>query len=62
MMLILKMIKSDFLGHCSFTQLLDDVEKLKRKPKTFVEVIQRFWYVQHVGSIFKNFATTILHT
>ena len=44
--------KSDFLGHCSFTQLFHDVEKLRRKPKIFVKVIQRFWYVQHVGLIF----------
>ena len=44
--------KSDFLGHCSFTQLFHDVEKLRRKPKIFVKVIQRFWYVQHVGLIY----------
>ena len=24
--------KSDFLGHCSFTQLFHDVEKFRRKP------------------------------
>ena len=47
-----KFQKSDFLGHCSFTQLFHDVEKLRRKPKIFVKVIQRFWYVQHVGLIF----------
>ena len=41
-----------FLGHCSFTQLFHDVEKLRRKPKVFVKVIRRFWYVQHVGLIF----------
>ena len=44
--------KSDFLGHCSLTQLFHDVEKLRRKPKIFVKVIQRFWYVQQVGVIF----------
>ena len=44
--------KSDFLGHCSFTQLFHDVEKLRRKPKIFVKDIRRFWYVQHVGLIF----------
>ena len=47
-----KFQKSDFLGHCSFTQLFRDVEKLRRKPKIFMNVIQRFWYVQHVGLIF----------
>ena len=47
-----KFQKSDFLGHCSFTQLFHDAEKLRRKPKTFVKVIQRFWYVQDVGLIF----------
>ena len=41
-----KFQKSDFLGHCLFTQLFYDVEKLRRKPKIFVKVIQRFWYVQ----------------
>ena len=46
--------KKKFLGHCSFTQLFHDVEKLRRKPKLFVTVIQNFWYVQHVGFIFKN--------
>ena len=49
-----KFQKSDFLGHCSFTQLFHDVEKLRRKPKIFVNVIQRFWYVQDVGLIFKK--------
>ena len=44
--------KSDFFGHCSFTQFFHDVEKLRRKPKIFVKVIQRFWYVQHAGLIF----------
>ena len=44
--------KSDFLCHCSFTQLFHDGEKLRRKPKTFVKVIRRFLYVQHVGLIF----------
>ena len=47
-----KFQKRDFLGHCSFTQLFHDVKKLRRKPKIFVKVIQRFWYVQHVGLIF----------
>ena len=47
-----KIQKSDFIGHCSVTQLSHDVEKLRRKPKIFVKVIQRFWYVQHVGLIF----------
>ena len=37
-----KFQKSDFLGHCSFTQLFHDVEKLRRKTKIFVKVIQRF--------------------
>ena len=40
--------KSDFLGHCSFTQLFHDVEKLRRKPKKILKVIQRFCCVQHV--------------
>ena len=43
-----------FLGHCSFTQLFPDSEKLKRKPKIFVKVIRSFWYVQHVGLIFQT--------
>ena len=47
-----KFQKSDFFGHCSFTQLFHDVEKLRRKPKIFVKVIQRFWCVQHVGLMF----------
>ena len=46
--------KSDFLGHCSFTQLFHDVEKLRRKPKIFVKVIQRFWYVLHVALLFSK--------
>ena len=37
-----KVQKSDFLGHWSFTQLFHDVEKLRRKSKIFVKVIQRF--------------------
>ena len=49
-----KIQKSDFLGHCSFTQLFHYVEKLRRKPKIFVKVVQRFWYVSHVGLIFLN--------
>ena len=44
--------KNNFLGHCSFTQLLHDVEKLRRKPKIFMKVIRRFWDVHHVGWIF----------
>ena len=47
-----KMSKSDFLGHCSFTQLFHDVKKLMRKPKILMKVIQRFWYVQHAGLMF----------
>ena len=46
-----KFQKSDFLGHCSITPPFHDVEKLERKHKIFVKVIQRFWYVQHVGLI-----------
>ena len=49
-----KISKSDFLCHCSFTQIVHDVEKLRRKPKTFVKVIQRFWCVQHAGLMFKK--------
>ena len=48
----LKFPKSDFLGHFSFTQLFRDVGKLRQKPKIVVKVIQKFWYVQHVGLIF----------
>ena len=44
-----KFQKSDFFAHCSFTQLFHNVQKLSRKLKIFVKVIQRFWYVQHVG-------------
>ena len=40
-----KFPKSDFLGHCSFTQPFQDVEKLSKKSKIFVKFIQRFWYV-----------------
>ena len=47
-----KFLKCDFLGHFSFTQLFHDVERLRRKHKIIVEVIRRFWYVQHVGLIF----------
>ena len=49
--------KSDFLGHCSFTQLFHDVEKLRRKTKIFVKIIQRCWYTQHVGLIYKKKST-----
>ena len=59
MMLSQKCRKSDFLGHCSFTQLFHDVEKLRRKPKIFVKVIQRFWYVQSVGLILEEKKSTI---
>ena len=55
MMLSQKSWKSDFLGHYSFTQLFHDAEKLRIKPKTFVNVIQRFWYVKHIRLIFKKF-------
>ena len=47
-----KILKSDFLGRCYFTQLDHDVEKWRRKPKIFVKVIHRFWYVLHVGLMF----------
>ena len=46
-----QMSKKYFLGNCFVTQLLHDVEKLRKKHKTFVEVIQRVWYVQHLGVI-----------
>ena len=49
-----KFQKSYFLGHCSFKQFFHDVEKLRRKSKIFVKVIQRFWYVQHMGLIFEK--------
>ena len=48
----IKKKKSDFLGYCSYTQLFHDFEKLRREPKIFVKVLQRFWYVQYVGLIF----------
>ena len=44
--------KSDFWGHCSFTQLFHVVGKLRQKPKIFMKVIKRFWYVSHEGLIF----------
>ena len=43
--------KNHFFGHCSFSHFFHDVEMLKRKPKTFFKVIQRFWYAQYVGLI-----------
>ena len=46
--------KSYFLDNCSFTQLFHDVEKGRRKTKIFEKVIQRFWYVLHVGLMFKK--------
>ena len=49
-----KFQKSDLLGHCSFTQIVHDVEKLRRKHKIFTKVIQRFWYVQHAGLMYKK--------
>ena len=50
-----KFQKSDFLGHCSFTQLFHDVEKLMRKPKIFVMVIRRILVCTTCGlNIFKN--------
>ena len=49
-----KFQKSDSLGLCSFKIFFHDVEKLRRIPKIFVKVIQRFWYVQHVGLIVKK--------
>ena len=51
-MLSQKFQKSDFLGHCSFTKKFHNVEKLRKKPKVFVKVIQRFWYVQGAGLMF----------
>ena len=48
----LKKKKHSFFGHCSFTQLFHDVEKLRRKYKICVKVIQRFCYVQHMDLIF----------
>ena len=50
-----KFWKNDFFGHCSFPQLFHDVEKLRRTMKTFVKVIQRFWYVQHIGLLLEKF-------
>ena len=47
-----KFQKNYFLGHYSFTQIFHGIEKLKRKPKIFVKVIQRFWYVQHADLMF----------
>ena len=41
--------KSNFLCHCSFTQLSHHVIKFGGKSKKFV--IQIFWCVQHVGTI-----------
>ena len=38
-----------FLWYCSCTQLFHDVEKMGRKPKTSVRVIQRFWHVHNIG-------------
>ena len=47
--------KSDFLCHCSFIQCFYDAEILRRKPKTFVKVIQRFWYIQNKRLTLKKF-------
>ena len=41
--------KSDFFGHRSFTQLIHNVVKFRKKPKIFVKVIQRTTYEQHIG-------------
>ena len=46
--------KSYFLGHCSFTQLFHDAEKLRRKQKKIMKVMQRFLYVQHKRLILRN--------
>ena len=52
-----KFQQSNFLGHGYFTQLFHDVKKLRRKPKIFMKVIRRFWYVQHVDLIYKKKST-----
>ena len=47
--------KKYFLDHCLFTYLFHDVDKLRRKPKIGVKVIQRFWCVQCVGLLSGKF-------
>ena len=41
-----------FISPFFWPWVTNHVEKLRRKPKIFVKVIRRFWYVQHVGLIF----------
>ena len=42
-----KILKKWFPRSLLFFTAFYDVEKLRRKPKIFVKVIRRFWYVQH---------------
>ena len=50
-----KFQKSDFLGHCSFTQLFYDVEKLRRKQKNICEGHTKILVCTTCGlNIFKN--------
>ena len=38
-------------NNSSFTHLFHDAKKLRRKPKTFMKVKQRFWNVQHMYDV-----------
>ena len=49
-----KISKKWFLRSSLFYTFFHDVEMLRRKPKIFVKVIQRFWYAQYVGLIFEK--------
>ena len=49
-----KFQKNYFFGHCSFIQLVHDVEKLKRKPKIFVMVDKDFGMYNMWAKYFKK--------
>ena len=47
-------LKKWFLRSLLFYTIFHEAEKLKRNLNTFLKVIQRFWYVQHIRFIFKK--------
>ena len=45
--------KPDFFGHCPFTKLVHDVEKLGSTAKIFVKFIQRF-DIHKISTVFQQ--------
>ena len=42
-------VLGDSFAHWCFTHVFQDANLFRRKSKMILRVIQRFWYVQHVG-------------